>query len=328
MEQKKNFLQHTVQDNTLLPIELEMLGYIKSRIESHANIKIDSCERFSRSPLYDSYLIISDKRAFVLKVNLSPFIPNFWDKLCLNNFPFHPSVVSYDLSGDFNYICFEMPKGIFASDISKYLLSPRLKLESFFARDLKKIHSFSSSSKDETLETINSFLPMESAIIQHTFPVAQLFGAVKSRFKNIYTPSLSDCAICHFDLDLSNIIFSRNEFKFINFEYAANANKYIDIWLAKEVLNCSDSDFESFVSIYEADKEKLLSLKEAAELFIFAYMNSKIVSEFMTFGVANPTKLSTYINKSQMFYSKIKDKLFIEETLDKTIQGFYLLWRS
>jgi thiamine kinase-like enzyme len=328
MEQKKNFLQHTVQDNTLLPIEVEMLDYIKRRIESQASIKIDNCDKFARSPLYDSYLLTSDKRPFILKVNLSPFVPNFWDKLCSNNFPFHPNIVSYDLSGDYNYICFEMPKGMFASDISKYLLSPRLKLESFFARDLKKIHSFCSSNKDETIETIGSFLPMESAIIQHTFPVAQLFGSVKSRFKNVYVPSLSDCSICHFDLDLSNIIFSKNEFKFINFEYAANANKYIELWLAKEVLNCSDSDFESFCSIYEVDKEKLSSLKEASELFIFAYMNSKIVSEFMTFGVANPTKLSAYINKSQKFYSKIKDKLFVEETLDKTIQGFYLLWRS
>jgi thiamine kinase-like enzyme len=328
MEQKKNFLQHTVQDNTLLPIELEMLAYIKGRIESQSGIKIDTCEKFSRSPLYDSYLIVSEKRPFVLKVNLSPFIPNFWDKLCKENYPFHPTIVSHDLSGDFNYICFEMPKGIFGSDISKYLLSPKLKLESFFARDLKKIHSFSSSQKDETVETISSFLPMESALIQHTFPVAQLFGAVKSAFKNLYVQSPSDCSICHFDLDVSNIIFSKDEFKFINFEYAANANKYIELWLAKEVLNCSDADFDNFISIYEADKNKLISVKELSELFIFAYMNSKIVSEFMTFGVTNPTKLSTYINKSQKLYYKIKDKLFIEESLDKTIQGFYLLWRS
>lgn len=328
MEQKKNFLQHTVQDNSLLPIELEMLAYIKGRIESQSGIKIDTCEKFSRSPLYDSYLIVSEKRPFVLKVNLSPFIPNFWDKLCKENYPFHPTIVSYDLSGDFNYICFEMPKGIFGNDISKYLLSPKLKLESFFARDLKKIHSFSSSQKDETVETISSFLPMESALIQHTFPVVQLFGAVKSTFKNLYTQSPSDCCICHFDLDASNIIFSSEEFKFINFEYAANANKYIELWLAKEVLNCSDADFDNFVSLYGADKDKLISVKELSELFIFAYMNSKIVSEFMTFGVTNPTKLSTYINKSQKFYSKIKDKFFIEESLDKTIQGFYYLWRS
>jgi hypothetical protein len=127
---------------------------------------------------------------------------------------------------------------------------------------------------------------------------------------------------------VSNIIFSKDEFKFINFEYAANANKYIELWLAKEVLNCSDADFDNFIFIYEADKNKLISVKELSELFIFAYMNSKIVSEFMTFGVTNPTKLSTYINKSQKLYYKIKDKLFLHETLDKSIQDFYLLWRS
>ena len=48
----------------------------------------------------------------------------------------------------------------------------------------------------------------------------------------------------------------------------------------------------------------------------------------MTFGVTNHVKLRGYINKSEQYFNKIKNKLFLDERLDKTIQGFYLLWRS
>jgi thiamine kinase-like enzyme len=328
MEQKKNFLQHTVQDNTLLPIEREMLESIKRKVEADIGSKILKYEKHLTHPLYDAYVFSSNEKPFYLKVSLSPFVPNFWKEICENNFDFHPKVVSYKLGEDFDFICYEIPKGIFGSDISKHILHPNLGLEKIFAQSIKKLHESNYSNTDSTIEIFDSFLPIESGMINSTFPVAQLFYLCKNLFKQIYKSSLEDCGICHFDLNPENLILTKNEFKFVNFEYAANANIYIDIWLTKELLNCSEEVFQNFVFHYGIDNTKLLAQKESADLFIFSYFNSKIISEYMTFGVANHIKLRTYINKSDEFYQKLKNKLFLHETLDKSIQDFYLLWRS
>lgn len=328
MEQKRNFLQHTVQDNTLLPIELEMLASIKKQISSDLGFDIINCQKYSTNVLYDLYVVAVNNKPYFLKVSVSPFVPNFWDKLCEKDFSFHPKIVSSSLGEDFNYICYEMPSGIFLSDVSKYPLNSKLRFEDAFSNALKNMHAVSCGDKDQTIEAITSFLPRESLMIHHTFPVAQVFGATKLAFKSLYTESLDDCCLCHFDLDGSNIILSNKEFKFLNFEYACHANKYLDLWLTKELLNCSDSVFNNFLSYYKVDNDKLIATKEASELFIFSYLNSKIISEYMTFGVTNHIKLRGYINKSEQYFNKIKNKLFLDETLDKTIQGFYLLWRS
>lgn len=328
MEQKKNFLQHSVQDNTLLPIEREMLASIKKQVSSDLGFEVINCQKYSTNVLYDLYIVAANNKPYFLKVSVSPFIPNFWDKLCENNFSFHPKIVSFRLGEDFNYICYEMPSGVFLSDISKYPLDSKLRLEDAFSNALKSMHSISYGTKDQTVEVMSSFLPREALMIHHTFPVSHVFGAAKLAFKSLYSESPNDCCLCHFDLDASNIILSNKEFKFLNFEYACHANKYLELWLTKELLNCSDSVFNNFLSYYQVDSDKLIAAKEASELFIFSYLNSKIISEYMTFGVANHIKLRSYINKSEQYFNKIKSKLFLDETLDKTIQDFYLLWRS
>lgn len=328
MEQKKNFLQHTVQDNSLLPIELEMLESIKLKIQSDTGRKILKYEKHLTHPLYDAYVFAADNKPFYLKISLSPFLPNFWKELCDNNFSFHPNIISHQFGEGFDFFCYEIPKGIFGSDVSKHILHPNLGLENLFADSIKRMHESIIADKDFTLDIFDSFLPIESAMININFPVAQLFFLCKKLFRQSYSSQLSDCGLCHFDLCPENLILTKNDFKFVNFEYAANANIYIDMWLTKEVLNCSDEIFENFISKYGIDNTKLLAQKESSDLFIFSYFNSKILSEYMTFGIANPIKLRAYINKSDKFYQKLKNKLFLHETLDKTIQGFYYLWRS
>ena len=97
-------------------------------------------------------------------------------------------------------------------------------------------------------------------------------------FKSEYKYNPDDIRLCHFDLDVKNIIYTGSDFKLINFEYAANANIYIDLLLAKETLNASDYTFDAFLSAYDISKAKLKPYYEASDLFIFAYLNSKIIS--------------------------------------------------
>lgn len=305
-----------------------MLSTVCSKIEAKTGLKISKKEKFENHSLFDSYIIFCDKELFIVKVNLSPDIPNFWKELAEFKFDFHPEIVASSQEADeFKFICYRMPKGIFGSDISKYLLSPKLRLEAKFAKALKSVHSIKIGDKDNTIDTVESFLPKESSMISRTFPVAEVFASVKVLFKNAYKSNLEDCGLCHFDLDVKNIVYTGKEFKFLNFEYAANANIYLDLLLAKETLNASSYSFDNFISHYQADKHKFKLYYDASDLFIFAYLNSKIISEYMTFGLKNAIELKLFINKSAVFYEKISDKLFVSKTLDNRIRSFYSLWR-
>jgi hypothetical protein len=76
------------------------------------------------------------------------------------------------------------------------------------------------------------------------------------------------------------------------------------------------------------EKAKVLyQYKEQSRLFNFAYFNSKIISEYITFGIKNPSKLKYWINQSEACYEDISNKLFVSKTLDKLIRDFYYLWK-
>jgi len=165
-------------------------------------------------------------------------------------------------------------------------------------------------------------------MIYDTFPLAQLVGTMRSVFKGLYKSDLQDCGLAHFDICPENVIQSNKEFKFLNFEYAGNANIYIDIWMMQQTMNASDQNFLNFIDHYELNKTKLHSYREAADLFSFAYFNSKIIAEYMTFGVRNHIKLRYWINKSEACYSPVAHKLFIEKKLDNKIRQFYNLWKQ
>jgi hypothetical protein len=329
MEKQRNHLQFVRAEKTLLPIEEEFLASVKKKIESQLGSAISKWEKYYTHPIYDCFLMIVNDRPLLTKVNLSPDAPNFWKELCVNNFSFHPKIVCYsDDFDEFQFICFEVPKGIFFSDLSNYPLSRKFNIQKTFLSTLDSMHSFKINENDETIKTVESFLPREAMSIYKTYPVVALFPAVKLAFKKIYTPQINDCGVCHFDLCHQNIIYTGDDIKLINFEYAANANTYLDIWLAKETLNCSDTTFDEVVGYLKKPQvETLYRHKDASLIFNFAYFNSKILSEYITFGLRDPVKLKIWINKSEFFYTKIQNKLFIEKSLDKLIRDFYYLWK-
>lgn len=329
MERQRNQLQFVKDDKTLLPIEDEFLSLVKVSLEQKIGGKISKLIKYYVHPLYDCYLLVVDGNPFFLKVNLSPETPNFWKELSESSFAFHPKVVSYSSSEDeFKYICFEVPKGKFFSDVSNFPLSPKLDLYKDFANSLNEMHSIKLNQIDSTVNVFESFLPRESMMVFKTYPVVDLFAAAKMFFKQTYKPNTDHCGLCHFDLSLDNIIHTTNDIKFINFEYAANANIYLDIWLAKQNLNCSDQVFDSFTELLPKHKvANLYKYKEISALFNFAYFNSKIISEYITFGVKNHSKLKDWINKSETCYLSVSNKLFVSKPLDKLIRDFYYLWK-
>jgi thiamine kinase-like enzyme len=329
MEKQKNFLQHTVSNKKLLPIEEEFLYEVKNKIEFKVSGKITQVFKHKETPLYDSFLIVIDNRPFLLKLNLSPDAPNSWDLLVKKNYDFHPQILHSSLQDDeFKFLFFEVPKGMFANEISNYLLSPKLKLAEIFARDLKKIHANSIAAEDQTAFIHDCFLPRDAMKIYNKYPIVDLFSTARNIFKEIYKPNLSHCAFCHFDLNPENIIYTGSEFKFVDFEYSANGNKYIDIWLTKALLNCSDFSFSKFLENFDReDLEILMRYESIANHFIFAYFNSKIIAEYMTFALRDPIKLKYWINQSFAFYLKIANELYIEKDVDKSIREFYDLWK-
>jgi len=328
MENQKNFVQHVIQSNDILPIEEEMINEIKLVIEAKLGEEITAIEKRSTEVQYDSYFAISGKKPLIIKVNLSPDVPNFWKELTQYNFPFHPKIICASEEDSINkFICFELPKGVFLSDISNYPLSSKLNLVSGFARDVKKMHETKLKNEDDTIRIFNAMCPFEASMIYDTFPVAQLMATMRSVFKSIYKSDLQDCGLAHFDVCPENVISSNKEFKFLNFEYAGNANIYIDIWMMQQTMNASDENFLNFINYYELNKTKLHSYREAADLFCFAYFNSKIIAEYMTFGIRNHIKLKYWINKSEAYYPSVAHKLFIENKLDKKIRQFYYLWK-
>jgi len=329
MERQRNQLQFVKDEKTLLPIEEEFLSSVKSSIEQKIGQGISKFTKHYIHPIYDCYLFVSNKQPYLLKVNLSPDLPNFWKELAVNNFNFHPKIIcSSSETEEFKYICFEVPKGRFLSDISNYPLSPKFNIYRNFYKSITEMHNTKLSDVDSTIDTFNSLLPRESMMIFKTYPIVDLFAAAKSVFKQTYKSNLEHCGLCHYDLSLDNIIYSEDAIRFINFEYAANANIYLDIWLSKETLNCSDQVFDSFLEMMPSDKVKsLYEYKELSSLFNFAYFNSKIISEYITFGVKNPFKLKNWINKSETCYLEVSNKLFVSKSLDKLIRDFYYLWK-
>lgn len=329
MERQRNFLQYVVSDKKLLPIEEELLSFVKDRIKNLTNLTIDHIYKQYSSPLYDCFLAIVGKKSFYLKVNLSPDLPNSWDWLSAKDFEFHPKITCASLPEDeFKFIFFEIPKGIFAEDISNSILSPKLNLTKIFTNCLNRMHSVKISETDDTRKIYESFLPAESIRIYSKYPVVDAFSTLKFAFNNIYKSNLDHCGLCHFDLSLENVIYTGSDFKFINFEYSGNANKYLDIWLVKSLLNCSDQTFSYFLEgLDQNEVQNIMSYKTASYYFNFAYFNSKIIAEYMTFGLRDPVKLRRWINQSSIFYPKISDKLYIEKDIDKSIKNFYYLWK-
>lgn len=328
MENQKNFVQVQSENKSLLPIEEEMLEGVVSVIEDKLNFKINTIYKEHSYPLYDLFLFIANDKAYALKINLSPDLPNFWEELSSNNFAFHPKILGVsDDSHDFKFLCYELPNGTKLSDISNYPLDPKLKINNIFAKSLKTMHETKISDIDKTLEIFDSFLPVEGYGVYRHFPIVDLFTILKASFRNKYTSNLEDCGLCHFDLTPENIFLDQNNFKFVNFEYSGNANFYLDLWLAKDILNISDDSFYKFFQFYSIDFQKLNSYQEVSRLFNFAYFNSKILSEYMTFGTRDPISLKYWINKSNQNYEKIAYKLFIQKTLDKSIRDFYNLWK-
>jgi hypothetical protein len=328
MERQRNFLQYVVSDKKLLPIEEEFLLSVKDRIENVTGLSIDHVYKQYSNPLYDCFLATANQRSFYLKVNLSPDLPNSWDWLSKKDFDLHPKVLcSSSPELEFKFIFFEIPKGILAEDISNSILSPRLNLTKIFTSCINRMHSTKIGENDNTKKIYESFLPPESIRIYSKYPVVDLFSTLKFAFDNIYKSNLDHCGLCHFDLSPENIIYTGSDFKFINFEYSAHANKYLDIWLAKSLLNCSDQTFSYFLQgLDQKEVENIMSYKPASYYFNFAYFNSKIIAEYMTFGLRDPVKLRYWIKQSSIFYPKISSKLYVEKAVDKSINDFYYLW--
>lgn len=329
MERQKNYLRHVIENKNILPIEQEFLKSIVDRIESDKNCKVTKVKKHLSECLYDSYILAINQKPYILNVNMSPELPNFWRELCSYNFTFHPNIFAHSLEGDeFKFICYEFPPdGVLASDISKSFLDPKLKIEKKFIKNFNEMHKVKIRDDDQTLEVCEAFTPSEHIFTLKTFPVAELFYDCRKLFKLTYKPNPDHCGICHFDLNLENVIYTQGEFKFINFEYAANANIYLDIFLAKENLNISENYFDNFLILSGIDKNTLFSYYDTANLFCFCYFNSKIVSEYLTFGTKNFLKLERYIKKSQSLYSKVSDKLLVSKNLDKSIKQFYNAWK-
>lgn len=328
MENQKNFVQHVVKNNDILPIEEEFLFEFKQLIEKQLGAPIEKLEKYSTEVLYDSFLVVCKGKPLIIKVNLSPDLPNFWKELGEHEFSFHPKIICHSKESDVvKFLCFELPKGIFLSHISNYPFNVKPDFIRPFVKSLKSMHATKVFDKDQTIDIFNSFCPMEASMIVQTFPVAYLMGTLKILFKDIYKSNIEDCGLCHFDLSPQNIIHCDNEFKFINFEYAAHANIYIDMWLGKETLNVSERAFSKFLDFYEVNKNKLHAYRLAADMFSFAYFNSKIIAEYMTFGLRDHLNLKYWINKSRENYLKVSNKLFIDKKLDNQIIKFYNLWK-
>ena len=54
--------------------------------------------------------------------------------------------------------------------------------------------------------------------VSSTFPLADTFYSAKIVFKSIYKSNLQDCGLCHFDLDVKNIVYTGEDFKLLNAE--------------------------------------------------------------------------------------------------------------
>lgn len=327
MASQKNFIQQAIKNNDILPIERDIIDFIASQIQSSTGKKSKITKKLSTEVLYDTYAAVAEKDNLIVKINLSPELPNFWRELCSNYFSFHPKIICYSEESDYKFICFEEPLGSVLSDISSRPLSLKLNLIKDFTAALKNLHETRIKECDNTVKTFNSFCPMEASMISRTFPLTNFLGTLKIIFKQHYKESPEDCGLCHFDLSPQNAFVYGKDFKFLNFEYADYGNIYIDLWLLKETMNVSDQAFFHMLDLYGVNKNKLHSYKQASELFIFAYFNSKIIAEYMTFGVRDPIKLKYWINKSEIFYEKIKAKLFFEKELDNAVREFYYLWK-
>lgn len=328
MEKQKNYLRFARNDKTILPIEEEFLSSIKKKIENKIDAPVSKWEKYKSQPIYDSFLMIVNDRPLLTKVNLSPDLPNFWKELSDNNLEFHPKIICHsDELDEFQFICHEIPKGIFFSDLSNYPLARKLNIQRAFLSTIDKLHKTKIATDDNTIKMIDSFLPRESMSIYKTYPVVGLFSAVKLIFKKLYISNNEHLGLCHFDLSHENIIYTGEDIKLINFEYACHGNIYLDIWLAKETLNCSDTTFDDLTALFPNENVKTLySYQEASLFFNFAYFNSKIISEYITFGLRDPIKLKFWINKSEGIYNQISDKLFLDKSIDKLIRDFYYLW--
>jgi len=328
MEKQRNFLQYAVRNSNILPIENEMLVVVCDRLHEELGEIVSHREKIHSDIMFDSYFVLVGKRSFLLKVNLSPDLPNFWKELSELNLPFHPKIAACSKEDDeFKFIVYETPKGWYAHEISNYILSPKLGLEQKFADTLLEMHSTKLSGSDDTVKVLNSFMPKEAMMIAKSFPVAELFSTTKLLFSSVYESDADRCGLCHFDLCPENIIYTGKEFKFLNFEYAANANVYLDLLLLRETLNVSDDTMKNFLIHYSVDREILNKLRLASFIFNFSYFNSKIISQYMTFGTQNSIKLQFFIRKSNFFYEKIYDRLFVPKSLDNQIRKLYYVWK-
>ena len=327
MENQRNFVQQAVKNNDILPIEREMIDFVASEIENATGKKTKIKEKISTEVFYDSYSALSEKDRLIVKINLSPELPNFWRELCDTSFSFHPKIVCSSKESDYKFICFEEPSGCLLSDISSRPLNLKLNFIQGFTTVLKSLHQTKVRDSDNTIKAFDAFCPMEASMISRTFPLTNFLGTLKIIFRQHYKESLEDCGLCHFDLSPQNVSYSGKDFKFLNFEYADFGNIYIDFWLLKETMNISDQAFLHLLDLYGVNKNKIYAYKESSELFIFSYFNSKIIAEYMTFGVRDPIKLKYWINKSEIFYEKIKAKLFFEKKLDNAVREFYYLWK-
>lgn len=327
MEKRRNFLQHTVSSTTLLPVEQEMLDSVCEKIEASAQCSILKKTRIASEVLYDRYDLSSEDRSYVLKINLSPETPNFWREICENQFSFHPKIVASSFDGDFTFYCYEKTKAFSASALTEFLLSKQLGLQHKIAEIVNETHATKLSEQDQTLEVFWSMLPIEATASVSSFPLAHLFPQCKQMFTKSYKPT-TDTGLCHFDISPRNLLYDNSDFKLINFEYAANANVYINTLLLKETLNASDDSFNELLSFIRIDKTKLLKHIDDAEIFAFCYFNSKIIAEYLTFGIRNVQLLKYWVGKSESIYRKIKHRFFLQKAIDKSIDTFYDAWRQ
>lgn len=330
MEKQKNYLQHTVSNATLLPIEQEMLDFVCGQIQSSLGSTINEKFRSSSEVHYDQYSLRSGKDSFDLKVNLSPDTPNFWDELASNKFSFHPEIVSSNLTGDYIFYCYKASKLSTASNLTEYLLSKHLGIQHQIGELINRLHAIKLNRTDYTVSVLNSFLPTQALASVSIFPLAHLFPQCRNVFLKLYTPT-EDVGICHFDITPKNIVVDNSkpnkELKLINFEYAANANIHIDSLLCKYTLNASDQSFNDLVSHLQLDKATLIKYIDAAEVFAFCYFNSKILAEYLTFGERNRPMLKYWAAKSEEIYNKIKFRFFLQKPIDNSIQDFYNAWK-
>lgn len=327
MEKQRNFLQHTVSSTTLLPVEQEMLDSVCEKIEAKLGVSISNKTRVASEVLYDRYELQVGKDSFQLKVNLSPEVPNFWKELSSNNFSFHPEIVASSFDDEFIFYCYKTSKMFPAASLTEFLMSKRLAVHHKIADIMNAMHSVKINDRDDTREIFSSFLPVQAVSSVSYFPLAHLFPQCKHLFNKLYKPS-QNVGICHFDISPHNLLYDNENFKLINFEYAGNANIYIDTFLVKETLNASDESFDEFLSCMNIDTETLVKHIDPARLFAFCYFNSKILAEYLTFGTRNVRLLKYWANKSKTIYDTIKPQFFLQKSIDKSIDAFYDAWRQ